>query len=170
MSRTSNSRGIFFLAIALGTIAAATLYGFFVLGIASSVRVVTPDVVSGLSSWPLWKKTVLGILGLVALWTSYLPIALEIKNALQNDLRTSRATSALAVFALPLIFVSAGLNNFFRVLGLAGGVFLSLQYLLIVFLAKKILKLTAVKKFFLNLIMAVFILAAVYEVYYFIVQ
>lgn len=156
--------------LALGTVAAALLYLMFVSGILSFGAGPAPDTVSGLVGWPLWKKSVLGVLGLIALWTSYLPIGLEIKNSLVFDLRRSGTFSLIFVIFAPLILVLAGLNSFLKVLGLAGGVFLSLQYLLIVMLAKKILELSAVKKFFLDLIMAVFILAAVYEIYYFVIQ
>lgn len=154
-------------ALAWGTVLAAALYTLFVSGILGSAATVTPDAVSGLTNWPAARLALLGVLGLLALWVSYLPISLEIKNSLQFDLGWRPSQGLLFVVFLPLILVMAGFSNFLKVVGLAGGVFLSLQYLIIVLVGKKVLRLTGVKKFLANSVLLVFALAAVYEIYHF---
>lgn len=159
-------------ALALGTAFAALLYAMFASGIIGSTAgsMITPDTASGLAAWPLWKKDLLAALGLVAVATVYLPISREIKNALEKDLRWPRGASRpLIVFAPPAL-VLLGLNNFLAVVGLVGGAFLSLQYLLIISVGRRALKLGTMQKIFLDLIALVFVVAAVYSVYQFIVR
>lgn len=158
------------VAIGCGTILAAALYFVFAISILSSAGRITPDTISGLTNWPVYKIIFLAALGMFAVWTSHLPIGLEVKNAFVSDLKLKSATSLVLVAFLPLVLVALGFNSFLTVIGLAGGLFLSLQYLLIIMVAKKVLRLGGFKNLLLNLAVLVFVLAAVYEVYYFIVK
>lgn len=157
-------------AMALGIYFAAFLYLLFVLGILGTVSAITPDTVSGLGKWPEWKFALLVVLGFFAIWTSYIPIGLEIKNSLIYDLGSSRLTAAAAVFFLPPLLLFLGFGDFLKVLGLAGGVFLGLEYILILMVGKKALTLNAAQKFMVNFLILIFALGAVYEIYYFIVK
>jgi len=157
-------------ALALGTVSAIALYAMFVAGILGSAAQIAPDTVSGLAGWPGWKKEILTVLGLLTVATVYLPISREIKNALEHDLGWSKFASRSLILFAPLALIGLGFNNFLTVVGLVGGAFLSMQYLLIVFVGRHALSLSPVRKFFLDLIAAIFILAAVYEVYVFIVR
>lgn len=160
------------LILFLGTGFAALLYILFVFGIFSSVgsaNIITPDTLSGLS-WPTWKLTLLSTLGILAIWTSNELISLEIENSLKSGLQWNAASSLVFVLLVPITLVILGLNNFLRVLGLVGGVFLSLQYLLILLVGGRVLRFGGLKKFFVNFISLIFVAAAVYEVYYFIVK
>ena len=156
--------------LALGTLLSAVVYLLFVLGILGSSDVISPDTLSGLSSWPLWKLQLLGWLGIFAIWTSYVPISLEIKNELEKDLRLPMLFSFTAVLFLPLVLFFSGLFNFLSAIGLVGGVFLALQYVFIILVSKKILALSGLKRFFANLLIFVFMVAAIYEIYYFAVR
>lgn len=157
----------FSTSIIIGTLLTAALYLLFVAGIFGSAAEITDDAISGLYNWPFWRISILGVLGLFALWTSYMPIAFEVKNSLVHDLGWGGWPSlALVVFA-PLALVLAGLNNFLGAVGLTGGIFASLQYVLIVLVAQRVLRLRGIKNFLSNLIVVVFLLAAVYEVYFF---
>lgn len=153
-----------------GTFFAAALYAVFVLGIFNSSFDITPDAISGLAGFPFWKLASLGILGIFALWTSYIPIGLEIKNSLVRDLGWKPFYGLSLVILLPLMLVLLGLSDFLKVIGLAGGVFLSLQYILIILVGKRVLGLHGAEKIFYNLIIVAFILAAVYELYYFVIS
>ncbi len=155
--------------LALGTIASAALYLVFVFGVLGTAPWVAPDTISGFLGVPGWQKFVLAVLGLFAIWTSYEPIALEIKHALQNDLKWKRVPALVFVAFAPLILVFAGLDDFLKVVGLAGGVFLSLQYLLILLVARRVLRLPGFQNSALSVASLVFILGAIYEVYYFVV-
>lgn len=152
-----------------GTVLAAALYAMFVLGIFGSTFQITTDTVSGLGFWPIWKIVTLAALGLFAIWTSYIPIGLEIKNSLAEAFRWDARDALLFAVFMPPILLLLGFNNFLSVIGLAGGVFLALQYVLIVLVGKRVLKLKGKENLFFNGIIAAFLLAAVYEAYYFIV-
>lgn len=156
------------LPLVLGTVFSGILYVMFVLGIFSGAPIVTPDTISGFLGSAGPEKFVLAVLGIFAIWTSYEPIGLEIKNALSRDLRWRQPIGLAFVIFLPLILVLIGLNNFLKVIGLAGGVFLSMQYLLIFLVARRALALTRFQSFYLIIASLVFVLGAIYEVYYFV--
>jgi len=156
--------------LALGTGIAAALFIMFASGILGSGANITPDTASGLALWPFWKKELLAIMGLIAVATVYIPISREIKNSLEKDLHWDAFVSRGTILLLPPLLVVLGFNNFLTVVGLVGGLFLSMQYLLIVSVARRALKLRLVKRSFLDLAAAIFIIAAVYEVYQFVVH
>jgi amino acid permease len=157
-------------ALAAGTFFAALLYAMFAAGILGSSASIATDTVSGLIGWPVWKKEILALCGMIALGTVYLPISREIKNSLEKDLHWSRASSRWLLLLLPILLIFLGFNNFLIVVGLVGGLFLSTQYLLIISVARRALSLSAAKKFLLDLVAAIFVIAAVYEVWTFIVH
>lgn len=156
--------------LALGTGIAAVLFIMFAAGILGSSSLITPDTASGLAAWPFWKKELLAIMGLIAVGTVYIPISREIRNSLEKDLHWNTIFSRGIIILLPPALIAVGLNNFLAVVGLVGGLFLSTQYLLIVSVARRALALGPVKKFFLDLAALIFILAAVYAVYQFVVH
>jgi amino acid permease len=156
--------------LALGTGIAAALFAMFAAGILGTSSTITPDTVSGLVAWPFWKKELFALMGLIAVGTVYIPISREIKNSLEKDLRWNTFVSRGTILLLPPLLIVLGFNNFLTVVGLVGGLFLSTQYLLIVSVGRHALTLGPVKKFFLDLAALIFILAAVYEVYYFVVH
>lgn len=157
-------------ALAMGTAFAAILYALFAAGILGSATQITADTASGLAMWPLWKKELLAIMGLIAVGTVYLPISREIKNSLEKDLGWNKIESRAVIVLLPPLLIALGLDNFLVVVGLVGGLFLSLQYLLIISVGRRALKLSAVQKFFLDVVALMFILAAIYSIYAFIVR
>ncbi len=159
-------------ALAIGTLFAALLYAMFASGIlgSTSSSMITPDTASGLAAWPFWKKDLLAALGLLAVATVYLPISREIKNALEKDLKWPRGSSRPLVVLVPPALILLGVNNFLAVVGLVGGVFLSLQYLLIISVGRRALKLKTGVNVALDIIAIVFIVAAVYSVWQFIVR
>ncbi len=156
--------------LAFGTFFVAILYVMFAAGILGSVPVVSPDTASGLTTWPVWKKEILAIFGLLAVATVYIPISREIKNSLEKDLRWSKFAARSLIVLLPIFLIGLGFNNFLVVVGLVGGLFLSVQYLLIISVGRRALILTPVKKFLLDVIALAFIIAAVYELWIFIVH
>ncbi|MBI2033482.1 MAG: hypothetical protein HYT13_00045 [Candidatus Liptonbacteria bacterium] len=156
-------------ALLFGTFLAALLYIIFAFAILGSTETITPDAISGLQGWPSWKLGILGSLGLFAIWTSYVPIGLEIKSSLEERGWSKNLSFSLVLF-LPITLLLLGLNNFLAVVSLVGGVFLGLQYWLIVSLGQRVLSLPRGGKIFLNFLATVFVLAAVYEIYQFILK
>ncbi len=154
----------------LGTAAAALLYALFVTGIIGAGGAVAPDTVRGLSGWLPLESGLVAVLGLFAVWTSYVPMGLEIKKISENDLGWSRLWSDLLVFFLPPALFLLGLNDFLKVIGLVGGVFLAGEYIFILLVARRALRLASNRARLALVLMPLFALAAVYEVYYFIVE
>lgn len=157
-------------AMAAGLGFAAVLYLLFTVGIFGATAFITPDTLTGLWGFPPAGLAALIILGLFAFWTSYVPIGLEIRNSLEHDLDWSPAASDLTVFFLPPLLILAGLNNFFAVISLVGGVFLAGEYLFILLVARRALPLARGERFGVWLVTAVFTLAAAYEIYYFLIS
>ncbi len=170
MRRETRGGSSWNVSLPLGTIIAAILYIVFVLGILSLAPRVLPDTISSFAGDFLWIKLLLAVFGAVAVWKSYGLIMLEIKNALTEDLRWPKSFVVPAVIFLPLLLVFAGVNNFLKVIGLAGGLFASLEYLLIIFVARRALRLPRLQGLAVHLAALVFILGAVYEIYYFVVE
>lgn len=165
--KESTGVGRSLLVFGWATAISAILYLLFVAGIFGSALTITEDTISGLINWPLWKLLPLSALGLFAIWTSYLPINLEIRNSLAGLGWSERKSNYLAIFAPPALLL-LGLRDFLSVIGLAGGVFLGLQYVFIAATARKTLELRGAKKFFAGLTVFVFLLAVVYEIFYFV--
>lgn len=156
--------------LVLGTFFSAAIYVLFVIGVLAHGGVISEDVFSGASSWALWELQLFALLGILAIWTPYAPISLEIKNGLEKDLHLPAFWSFAAVLLIPPAVFLSGVFNFLGAISLAGGVFLALQYIFIILVAKKILGLSGTKKFFSNLLLFVFLAAAVYEVWHFVIN
>ena len=154
----------------LGTGLAAILYWLFSIGIVSSAPLITPDTISGLAAWPFWKRGLVAILGLFAVWTVAMPVSHEIRNALEKDLQWNQIVSRLTVIGLPLAVVCIGFNDFLVVVGLAGGLFISMEYLLIIAVGRRALALGTPQKILLDAVSGVFVVAIVYELYSFLVR
>jgi len=159
-------------AIVGGTFVIAILYFLFSAGILGSLTngsFLSPDTLSGLVGWPFWKVATLAALGVLALWTAYGINALEAENALRKDLRWN-SNVAFAVIALaPLFVVLSGFNNILLAVGFAGGVFIGLQYMTIFTLAERVLRPQPLVKWIMRLAGLIFALAALYEIYSFVV-
>lgn len=156
--------------LAVGTIAAGALYLMFALGIISSAPHITTDTVSGLAAWPTWKKDLVALLGLAAIVACSMPISHEIRNALEKDLRWNRVTSGAIVVGLPLIAVLLGFTNFLVIVSVAGGVFIGMQYFLMLIVGRRVLKLSPGKNALLDIMAGIFVIAAIYQIASFIVR
>lgn len=154
----------------LGTALVVGVYLIFVVAVFGITSTVTPDTVSGLNQLGYWPGVLLSIFGLLALWTSYLPISREVKNLLTDDLRWGSSVAVAVVFLAPMVFVAVGVRNFFDTIGLVGGVFLALQYVVIVLVAKKIFSLEGWANLGVILLSSIFVVGALYEIYYFVVE
>jgi len=158
------------ISLAFGTAIAALIFAMFAAGILGSSFIITPDTASGLAAWPFWKKELLAIMGLIAVGTVYIPISREIRNSMEKDLRWNTIVSRGTIILLPPALIFLGLNNFLVVIGLVGGLFLSMQYLLLILVGRRALAPGPVKRSFLDLAAVIFVLAAIYEVWQFVVH
>lgn len=158
------------LIFAGGTLVSAALYLLFVSGVFGLTSNVTTDGLSGLSGRGAGFLAALGTLGLFAIWTSYVPISLEIKNALEKDLKWRPGPVLAAIFLIPPLLIVAGVRSFFDAVSVAGGVFLGLQYVLIVLVGIRVLRARGWSALLYALLGGAFLLGAVYELYYFVIR
>lgn len=148
-----------------GTAVIVGSYLLFIGGIMGSEAPMTPDTLSGFMKVAPAVARLLAFFGLIALWTSYVPIGREAKNALQEDMQWKYAFLFVAI--APPLLVMLGVDTFVEAISIAGGVFVALQYVLILFVAQRKLSLSMPARFLVRGVSALFLLAAVYEVFVF---
>jgi amino acid permease len=158
-----------FALFALGTAFAGLLYWLFAAGVIGTVPHVAADTISGIAVWPLWRKDILAAVGLLSVCVVSVPIAREIRGAMEKDLGWNSTFSRAAIVLLPLAAVLLGFKDFLTIVGIAGGVFISTQYLLIISVGRRTLSLSARERFLLDIVAIVFVCAAVYEIWHFVV-
>lgn len=154
----------------IGTALAGILYWLFALGVLGVVPQAAVDTISGTTGWLFWKRDILALIGLLAMGVVSIPLAREIRGALEKDLGWNSIVSRATISGLPLIIVLSGFNNFLIIVSLAGGVFISTQYLFIIGVGRRTLKLSKREKTLLDILAAIFVCAAVYEIIAFIVK
>lgn len=111
-----------------GTVIPAIVYGFFILGVLGLSRSVTEDSISGLvGAVPGGLLAVLGVLGFLTLWSSYIVIGLDVKSVLLHDLKFSRAMRIAIVVLAPLALYFLGFQNFIGLVSFVGGIFLAVE-------------------------------------------
>lgn len=152
-------------AIITGSVFPAVLYVFFVLAVFSlSPEGVSEDALSGLSGISGTILTLVGILGLLALWTSYVLMGLEVRDIMRYDLKLPLLFALAVVIGVPLLLFTFGFGGLIEILGLAGGVFLALESMMVVLMYFKIRG----WNFAGSLLCLVFAVGAFYEIYQFI--
>lgn len=138
--------------IILGSLAPAVVYLFFILGVLGLSDAVSQDSVSGLINvLPLWFLKALGVFGLVSLWSTYIVIGREIKKTFEHDLNLGPLIAGFSVGALPLLLYFLGFKNFLDLVSFAGGLFLSIEGILIILMWRRASKIKIEKVFLENL-------------------
>lgn len=126
-------------AIIWGTVIPAALYAVFVIGVLGLSFPPSPDAVSGLwNVLPAWFMAGVGILGFLALWSSYFAIGRDLYEALVFDISIARVASACAVIAAPLLLYWAGLQDFITLVEIVGGIFIGLEGIFIIAMWRKL--------------------------------
>ncbi len=155
--------------LALGTVSVAALYLLFALAFGSAGRPVTTDTLSGVLYLPHWQVGALLAAGILAILTSYLPMNLALKNAFRSGLHWRRPLAFTVALFLPYLLVLAGFNSFLAGVEIAGGVFLAAQYVGILQVCKRALKLRGWHQVATDLVSVVFGAAAVLHALSFVV-
>ncbi|MCR4261222.1 MAG: hypothetical protein NUV96_02750 [Candidatus Colwellbacteria bacterium] len=125
--------------IALGTAIPAILFLLFAIGIIGlSPSGVTTDAVSGILNNALLPLPLLGILGLLTIWTSYIVIGTEIKDVLANDLKLHNTFALLVVSAVPILLYIINIGSFVTLVGIAGAIFLAIECALVILMHGKL--------------------------------
>lgn len=154
----------------VGTGFAGVLYWLFALGMLGSVPHVSVDITTNIGNWIFWKKDILAAIGLLAMGVVSIPIAREIRGALEKDLSWNNFISRAIIIILPLAIVLSGFNNFLVIVSLAGGIFISVQYILIILVGRRTLQFSDREKTFLDILVVVFACVVIYEIVSFIVR
>lgn len=163
VKRKGSTISIMKRACAWGTATAIFVYALFMVGILGTAPAITPDALSGFGDSHPGEMILLGIFGIIAIWTSYVAVAREVQKMLQEDLRMSHGLSLGVPLLLPLAFAGAGVMTFFETVSFAGGVFLALNYLFILFVARRALHKKQFSHTAFVLLSAVFSCGILYE-------
>lgn len=126
-------------AIVYGTLLPAVLYlifTFVVVGISGDVT--SPDAISGLYGFLGNKILIVGsIFGFVTSTTIFINLALALRESLDHDFRFKRKWIWLLAMIPPYLLFLSGIRNFIDIISLVGGVAVSLQIILMIFLHVK---------------------------------
>ena len=125
--------------IALGTAIPAILFFLFATGIIGlSPSGVTTDAVSGILDNTLLPLPLLGILGLLTIWTSYIVIGTEIKDILAKDLKLHNTLALLVVSSVPILLYIINIGSFIVLVSIAGAIFLAIECALVILMHGKL--------------------------------
>lgn len=126
-------------AIKIGVIIPAVIYVVFVtMVIALSKEGVTPDAVTGLTALPSWGLVAMGILGILAILDSYALLGMEFAGVLSRDVRMPKPISYILFATIPIAVYFLVSGNFLMLVGIAGGIFLALESIMVVLMGRKI--------------------------------
>jgi amino acid permease len=115
-------------AVVWGTVVPGIVYAFFILSILALSGGVSEDSVSGVVGLiPTWLLLIVGILGLLALWSSYMLVGLDVSETLKYDLNLPVWLRACIVVVVPLVLYVLGFTNFIQLVGFVGGIFLAFE-------------------------------------------
>jgi hypothetical protein len=151
-------------AIVLGTVFPAIVYLLFVIGVLNLSATVSEDSISGLvDRLPSRALELLGILGIISLWSTYIVIGRDIKKSLEHDFNFPKILIFLFVILAPLGLYFYGLGGFLRLISVTGGVFIGLEGIFIVLMRQRALQ----KKPLLDyLLLAIFIGGIIHALLY----
>ena len=160
--------------IILGSLLPSLIYLLFVFGIWGLSEVVSEDAISGLvGQIPQGVLTLVGIFGLISLWSSYIVIGLDVKNALKYDLKFPKILAGLTVIVSPPLFYFWGFQSFLTLVSMVGGVFIAFEGIFIALMWLRASKASAEKIIFKKLsplvayaLILIFIGGIIYELTY----
>ncbi|HUY69603.1 MAG TPA: aromatic amino acid transport family protein [Candidatus Tyrphobacter sp.] len=162
--------------ILAGVFVSALVYLFFVFGVLNySARLpITEDALSGLLTvLPAGLVWLIGLLGLLALFTSYAVIGRNIYQGLTLDVKANKLVAGLGVALIPMLIYLAGFRSLISLVGVVGGIFIAAEGILIPLIWLKASKRNAEQALIKHLpsvlpyfLMAVFIGGIVYQFIY----
>ncbi len=145
-----------------GTIIPAFVYFVFVLGVLRIAPDVSPDTVGGLAGLPYKFLMMIGITGLLSLWTSYFVLGDNVYDILRFDILKKNAPAAVIVLLTPLLLYFLGFQNFITTVSIAGGFFLAFEA---IFINTMWVRMRKMKGLFWTIpLYAVFIVSILYQI------
>jgi tyrosine-specific transport protein len=161
--------------IIYGTLVPAGLYLFFsivVLGISGDMT--SPEAITGLFSFIGSKILFMGsLVGFITSSTIFLNISTALKESLQEDFKIKHRWMWILAMLPPYLLFLMGVRNFIDIIGLVGGVAVSLQTILLIFMYVKAKRSgdripeysIRLPVWSMYLLMAVFATAAIYTIW-----
>ncbi len=138
--------------IILGTLLPPLVYAMFIFGVLALSGGVSEDAVSGIiGRIPPDILALIGVFGLVSLWSSYIIIGLNVRDALKMDLKLSASLTGLLVVVLPPLLYFWGFQGFLSLVGVVGGIFIALEGIFIAWMWLKASRLNPEKIIFKKL-------------------
>ena len=153
---------LFFLAAFL----IAAIYLLFVSAIFRLSFPVTPDTLSGVAHASSWAVSLLSFFGALAIFAEYFPLGSEAVRSLSSSLAMPLRSARMLIVFLPIAFIMLAGGNFLTIIGITGGIFISIQYLLILAVSRAAKRLQGMKLFLWHFATLVFALALLGEAYY----
>ncbi len=160
--------------IIIGSIIPVFIYAIFVFGILGLSGNVSEDAVSGLvGNLPPVILWILGALGIICLWSTYIVIGRDIKKSLEHDFNLPLALSGAGVVVVPILLYIVGFQNFLQLVGFVGAIIIGLEGIYIILMWLRASKIETENRFFskLNpliifLLLLVFIGGILYKLIY----
>lgn len=160
--------------IIVGSAAPVIIYAIFVFGILGLSDNVSEDAVSGLvGNLPVMILWIIGILGTISLWSTYIVIGRDIKKSLEHDFNFPLILSGAVVFIIPILFYFIGFRDFLRLVGFTGAIIIGLEGIFIILMWLKASKINSADKIIIKLnpliiifLLLVFAAGIIYKVIY----
>lgn len=123
--------------VVLATVIPLLLYTVFIVSVVGVMGATTPrDAISGLEGVLGSSAVRLGsLIGLLAVFTSFLALGADLKNIFRLDYNWSRIAAWVAVIAVPPALFLLGFTNFIATVGLVGAVAIGIDGGIIVLMA-----------------------------------
>ena len=114
--------------ISTGVFVSLALYFVFVIGVVSMSDVITQDGVSGLVKLPWNVQVIMGVLGIFALWSSFISNGSDLFRSFRHDVGLSRIAAGALVSLIPIVLVFVGFDDFLMLVSIVGGLFLAVEW------------------------------------------
>jgi len=125
----------------LGSCLSAFAYGCFVVGILGLSKYISEDAIAGLvGQAPRGLLAVLGILGFLSLFSSYVIVGLNIRKVLEKDLGFPRLAAIFLVIFVPFLLYLIGFQSFIGTVSFMGSFFTPIEILLLIWIWFKVKK------------------------------
>ena len=161
--QNKNPEKTLYTSVIVGTLTAVVVTALFTLAVVGITGPsTTPEALSGLQGFLHPGVLVIGLVfGVVALFTSFLTIGLNLKKILQLDFKINDHLAWGLTCLVPCVIFLLGLTDFIGVMGILGAVFGAMTPIYVSLIYRKV---SSRFGFLSYLVIALFVLGAIYEI------